>query len=156
MTNTMSKKPPPKKKSVKADGRGRPSALTQEVMMKLENAWSIGCTDAEAAAFADISESTLYLHCQKDPKLSEKKERLKKMVVLKAKKTIFDNASDPKVATWLLERKCKDEFSTRVETTGADGGAIQHEAVGQGFGAVGDFFEQLMEEAGRSKGKGKQ
>lgn len=29
-----------------------------------------------------------------------------------------------KAATWMLERRAKDEFSTRIEVTGADGGAL--------------------------------
>ena len=40
-----------------------------------------------------------------------------------ARKVVVDaiKKNDKSMATWLLERKKKDEFSTRIENTGEDG-----------------------------------
>jgi hypothetical protein len=47
---------------------GRPPKITDEVLGKLEQAFSIGCTDQEACSFADINPSTLYAYQKKKPK----------------------------------------------------------------------------------------
>jgi uncharacterized protein with von Willebrand factor type A (vWA) domain len=42
---------------------GRPTKMTKEVVRKLEHAFMLGCTDAEACCHADISHSTPYAYC---------------------------------------------------------------------------------------------
>lgn len=103
---------------------GRPTVMTKDVVNKLEQAWSMGCSDLEACIFADISKQTLYSYQDKHPEFIDRKELLKKKPVLMAKKNIID-AMDTKenpdyksiieTSKWYLERKCKDEFSTKVE-----------------------------------------
>lgn len=100
-------------------GAGRPEAINAAVLQKLETAFKAGATDTEACLMADIAPSTLYDYCQKHPKFAERKEALKEDTKARAKQVIrlaiLNN--DPKVATWYLERKAKDEFgnSTKLE-----------------------------------------
>ena len=96
---------------------GRPTVMTQDVVSKLEEAWSMGCSDLEACLFADISKQTLYDYQAKFPEFVDRKERLKESLVLKARAVIANslNNKDENTAKWYLERKKKDEFSTKVE-----------------------------------------
>lgn len=94
---------------------GRPCKITKAVLGKLEEAFALGCTDAEACFYADINPDTLYEYCKKHPDFSERKSLLKMRPVFKAKKTILDNLSDVQTAKWYLERKCKEEFNTKIE-----------------------------------------
>jgi hypothetical protein len=92
---------------------GRPSQVTQEALNKLEHAFSIGSSDKEACIFAGISEEALYYHQRKYPEYIKRKELLKEKPLLKARNTVVNNLNDPNHAEWYLERKSKDEFSTR-------------------------------------------
>ena len=83
-----------------------------------------------------ISHKRLQAWLDKDPEESSKLERLFQSTVAeaiaeisgKAMKTIMDSieSGDSKTAQWVLERTNPEQFSTksRVELTGADGGAI--------------------------------
>jgi len=95
---------------------GRPTKMTPETIGKLEEAFSMGCTDLEACLFADIEKTTLYKYQQDHPEFINRKEKLKENPVLKARQTILDNLEDPTNARWYLERKKKDEFSQRTES----------------------------------------
>ncbi len=101
----------------------RPTKMTEKTLAKLEQGFKIGLTDAEACAYAEIDDSTLYRYQDKNPHFCEQKERWKKNPIAKAKNTIFKNLDVPKVAQWYLERKCKDEFSTlqKQEIAGSSG-----------------------------------
>jgi hypothetical protein len=92
---------------------GRPPAVTPEVLNKLESAFAIGATDREACLFADILEESLYLYQRKNPEYVKRKEMLKEKPLLKARNTVVNSLHDPDHAEWYLERKSKDEFSTR-------------------------------------------
>lgn len=97
--------------------RGRPSVMTAEVLQKLEHGFSCGLSDKEASLYAGICESTLYNYCQANPDFLERKELLKEQPKMKAK-IILNNAIEEgslSAAKWYLERKAKDEFSTRQE-----------------------------------------
>lgn len=106
---------------------GRPTDMTPETIAKLEQAWSIGCSDLEACVFADIGKTTLYNYQNTHPEFVERKEILKERLVLKARTVIADalNNKDENTAKWYLERKKRQEFSTRIENTGADGEPLQ-------------------------------
>lgn len=96
---------------------GRPTVMTQEVVDKLEQAFSMGCSDLEACIFADISKHSLYNYQKENPKFKDRKEQLKENPALLARTTIYNNiSSDPDVAKWYLERKKKDEFSLKTES----------------------------------------
>lgn len=94
---------------------GRPTLMTDEVLDKLRQAYLWGSTNAEACAYAEISERPLYEYLSKNPEFKQKIEEWKLAPLLKAKKTVVDSLDDAKNAQWYLERKQKDEFSTKVE-----------------------------------------
>ena len=96
---------------------GRPTVMTPEVVGKLEQAFSLGCSDIEACLFAGISKQALYDYQTKNPDYADRKAMLKEKLVLKARTVIAEslNKSDENTAKWYLERKAKDEFSTKVE-----------------------------------------
>ncbi len=99
---------------------GRPSVITAEVIRKLEEAFSLGCTDLEACLYADISKTALYEYQKDNSNFAERKEKLKEAPILLARKTIINSLNNPLSAQWYLERKKKDEFSTRSELVGKD------------------------------------
>ncbi len=92
----------------------RPTIKTPEIISKLEQAFSLDCTVAEACFQAGIAESTYYDWCKDDIELSERFKTLKNKMVLKARQTLFDNLDDPTTAKWYLERKRKEEFSMKL------------------------------------------
>lgn len=96
---------------------GRPTDMTPDTVNKLEQAFSMGCSDLEACLFADISKQTLYNYQDKHPEFVDRKAMLKQKMIFKARSVIAEalNNKDENTAKWLLERKLKDEFSTKVE-----------------------------------------
>lgn len=103
--------------------RGRPTLMTEQVIAKLEQSFSLGCTDREACLVAGISMDTLYYYQNKNPDFCHRKELLKENPILKARTTVVNHLSDPDHAEWYLERKARGEFATKqsVELTGKDG-----------------------------------
>ena len=110
---------------------GRPAKITPEVVKKLTLAFANGLTDQEACLFAGVSKQALYDYCKKHPEFTDHKETLKRQPGMKAKfnLTASIEAGDLDNSKWWLERKCRDEFSTKQssEISGPDGGAIQTE-----------------------------
>lgn len=112
---------------IRKDGKfdtGRPTKMDDSVLDKLHNAFSLGCSDAEACSYADISQALLYKYQKEHPDFIEWKEGLKQKPILKAKNTIAKNLDDPKIALEYLKAKCKSEFGQRMEITGADGSSF--------------------------------
>jgi hypothetical protein len=109
----MTKKKDPKDKKT----AGRPTVMTPDVVSKLEQAFSMGCSDLEACLFANISKQTLYDYQAKNPEFADRKAMLKETLILKARSVIATslNNKDENTAKWYLERKAKNEFSTKVE-----------------------------------------
>ena len=106
-----------KKLPEELEKRGRKTVMTPEIINKLEQAFSMGCSDLEACLYADIGKTTLYNYQNENPEFLERKEKLKEKLVLKARSVIADslNKQDENTAKWYLERKAKNEFSTKVE-----------------------------------------
>ena len=99
---------------------------TPETIHKLEEAFSLGSTVAEACFYADISQSLYHQWIVDEPELSERFKELRLKPVLLARRTVIRAMQeDVNTAKWYLERKCRDEFATRVESTGKDGGPIE-------------------------------
>ena len=98
----------------------------EEVIRKLETAWAIGCSDAEAALFGGISKASLCEFLQAHPEIAERKELLKEQPVLQARMTLYNSIKkgDGKLAIAYLERARKKEFCTRQEQTGPDGAPL--------------------------------
>lgn len=105
-------------KVVKLNKGGRPSTVTQAVLAKLEEGFCRGLSDRECCVYAGISEDALYRYCTAHEDFRERKELLKQQPKIKAKLIVADalDEGDQKTALWYLERKGKDEFSTRQET----------------------------------------
>lgn len=99
---------------------GRPRAITPEIINKLEKAFALGCTNREACFFANVAESTFYDFIKEYPEYSERFNSLKEYEKIRARKVIHDalGSGDRDIAKWYLERKAKDEFSTKQEIVG--------------------------------------
>lgn len=91
--------------------------LTEENVRKLGEAFAIGATVEESCDYADISPSTYYLWCDKNPELSEYFDRMRQKLPLKAKANIagkIHNANaetgDITLSRWLVERNQPDSY----------------------------------------------
>lgn len=113
-----------KKKTTKKTGTktkkkpgGRPTVMTKETVKKLEEAFILGYSDEKACFVAGITRQTLHNYCQENPKFFDRKELLKSTPELNAKKNIAEGIKngDVDLSKWYLERKCKDEFSTKQD-----------------------------------------
>lgn len=111
-------------------GAQKPLKKTPETLTKLEEAFAIDASVAEACFFAGISQKTYYEWIKNDPKLGERFAELRQNPVLKARNVVMEalNNKDKDTAKWYLERKAKNEFAPRNELTGAGGGPIQMSA----------------------------
>ena len=103
----------------KKSNAGRPTVMTAETVSKLEQAFSNGATDVQACFYAGISKQTLYDYQKKHPEFIDRKEALKSNLRLIAKNTLAKSIRDGDTndAKWYLERKEKNEFSTKVAQT---------------------------------------
>lgn len=57
-------------------GAGRPTIMTPDIVNKLEQAFSMGCSDLEACLYAGISKQTLYNYQAKNPEFVDRKEKI--------------------------------------------------------------------------------
>lgn len=102
---------------------GRPTKMTDEVVSKLEHAFSLGCTDLEACSYADISKHTLYRYESNNPEFSDRKEVLKTNPFMKAREVLYNALvvdADINVANKMIDRK----DGSKVALTGAEGGPM--------------------------------
>lgn len=98
---------------------GRPTVMTDEILLKLEAAFCMGCTDKEACQFAGIGLATLYNYQKDHPEFLEEKDLWKENPILKARMTVYTSMGfNAELAMKFLERKKRDEFATRQEHTG--------------------------------------
>lgn len=103
---------------------GRPTIMTPEVLEKLRYAFMTGTTNAEACAYAEISQRTLYDYFKKDENFLHKVEEWKLDPFLRAKVKVSKGIDkDVKVAQWYLERRAKKDYGTNVDVT-TDGKAL--------------------------------
>ena len=106
-----------KRKNKKENQVGRPRAIGPEELHKLEEAFMMGCTNREACFYANIAESTFYSYLKEYPEFQERIDMLKDYEKIKARMAIHKalDKGDKEMAKWYLERKVKDEFSTKQE-----------------------------------------
>lgn len=78
---------------------GRPSKMTPDVVAKLEAAFLLGCTDAEACFSVGISRNTMHNYQRENPEFRDRKQTLKCNPVLQARKVIMDSLMAGDVAT---------------------------------------------------------
>ena len=104
---------------------GRPSKLTDTCIAKLEDAFSWGCTDSEACCFADISMATLYRYCEKNEEFRDRKEKLKDMPTMKAKRIQHNALQEDSLpqANRVIDRK--EGQKIKQEVSGPDGSPLQ-------------------------------
>jgi hypothetical protein len=118
------------------DKYGRKTVVTPSVLVKLEQAFALGCTDLEACFYAGIGKSSLYRYEDNNPDFRERKEELKMKPVLLARQTVMKgiagyelkddsgkvikviNPADPKLSLDFLKGKMHREFKSGVEHTG--------------------------------------
>ena len=96
---------------------GRPRAIGEKELRLLKEAFFMGCTNREACLYADVAESTFYDFLKEYPEYSEKIDIWKNYEKIKARMVVHNalNKGDRDMAKWYLERKAKDEFSTKQE-----------------------------------------
>ena len=100
---------------------GRPTKMTDETIMKLEQAFAIDATVEEACSYADISRNTFYVWLKENPEYQDRIDELRQRPILKARQTVVKSLETPEGARWYMERKRKNEFAQRSEVTGKDG-----------------------------------
>lgn len=100
---------------------GQPTVMTEEVLIKLKEAFLIGCNNEEASLWAGIAVSTFYNYTKSNPEYLDEVEQWKRNPIIKARNTVYKAIDNPETARWYLERKSKDEFGSRLEMTGAGG-----------------------------------
>ena len=116
---------PKKKEDLLEVGRHFFDAKTEEdeknILSELEKVFRLGGTDVEACLSAKISTASLYRFQEKNPAFSERKQILKSSSVLIARQEVVRGLKgNPEFALKYLERKKKDEFSTRTDITSGD------------------------------------
>lgn len=96
---------------------GRPTVMTPETIDKLEEAFSYGASDLEACFIAGIGKSTLYNYQNENPDFVERKEGLKNLTKYQARRNVVEKIRNGEydASTYYLDRKAKDEFSTKQE-----------------------------------------
>lgn len=93
------------------DGKNKKDVLT-----KLEEAWTIGCTDKEACLWAEISVMALQRFQNSNEKFRKRKELLKETLVLKSRHEVFKGVkNDKEFALKVLKCKKKNEWSERQD-----------------------------------------
>jgi hypothetical protein len=97
---------------------GRKGSVTKEKVSKLEHAFAIGASVKEALSYAEISRPAYYRFLDKNPQFRDTFEGLRTQPILKSLQTVYDNLDDVENAKWLLERRRKDEYSTKQEMGG--------------------------------------
>ena len=119
--------------------------ITPEIIDKLDYAFALGCTDKEACALANISQSAFYNYIDKHPDYKERKEALKLKPVLKAKKACNDliESGDGVHIRWYLEHKKPEEFSTKKELEVNTAGVLSLEARSE---ALNGFLSQFLDD----------
>lgn len=109
---------------------GRPESITPEIADRMMAFFKMGLTDEETCEQVGVVPSRLYAYMERHPDFKEKKRLAKTNLVARARRELFAGlqSKDEKVrvdtAKWVLERRAKDEFSTRQEVTGKDGESI--------------------------------
>jgi len=104
-----------------------------EVIAKLEQAWIMDYSDAQASLYADILPCTLSRYLEAHPEIKQRKELLLNSVKMSAKTSVAKTVrEDGKVALDYLSRVEKEKYSARLEHTGENGGPITVNSVSYG------------------------
>lgn len=120
-------KPAPKPKKKGKHPGGRPTVITPDVLLKLERAYCGRASHAEAAAYADISESALYAYLKAKPEFSKRIEGLKGRTKLLAKLVVLEEVEKGNLAVALdvLERGQEPGYQKVQEQAKAGTNGVQ-------------------------------
>lgn len=117
-----------KKTTTKKGNGGRPKAITDTVLRKLEEGFLKGYNVTECCFFADVPKSTYYDYLNEHPSYSDRIELLKSNTRMIAKTNVHDKikGGDDYTSRWYLEHT-SDEFNPKQkqELTGKDGNPIE-------------------------------
>ena len=79
--------------------------LNEDIIRRLEDAFSLGCSDAEACCFAGVTLQVFQEHLKSDPAFKDRREILKQRPQLLARQTVFKALKeDPQIALEYLDR----------------------------------------------------
>lgn len=106
---------PKKEENKKPIGPGRPTVMTTDVLLKIEQVAALDGSVEEMALYAGINRSTLYKWLQEDEELRERIEELREKPVLKARQTVVSSLDNPDYAFKYLERKRAKEFMPQAK-----------------------------------------
>src|SRR5437763_224382 len=110
----MTKKKKPRSRALVG---GRPTVMTDEVVRKLEEAFSMDCTVDEAVAYAGIGARTYYDERERNEAFAQKMDRAQQFPFVLAKKTVLNAMKDDDGALalkWLKNRQ-RDRYHEKVE-----------------------------------------
>lgn len=110
--------PPRKRGGQKARSRGgRPYAVDASTVIKLEEAFMLGCSVIESCFYAGISKETYYNWLELNPKFVGRIEALKANPTIIARNSVVSSLRhDGELALKYLERKLPEEFSLKGAT----------------------------------------
>ena len=96
---------------------GRPTVMTEAIVGKLEYGFMRGLNVTECCHYADISRNAFYDYCEKNPDFRDRIEELKSHPATRAKLNVVEaiENGDTDLSKWWLERRNRDEFSTKQE-----------------------------------------
>jgi hypothetical protein len=97
---------------------GRPPAINEATVRKLEAALATGFSISAACHFSGISRSTYYEYLATDKDFSDRMRLAEEWATFRARQVILqaiDNG-DVSCAKWYLERKARFEFSPPTST----------------------------------------
>lgn len=131
--NATHRKPHAQKRGTRKRNQdaGCPNSLTPHVVARLVAGFESGLNVTQALRYAGIKKDVYYDAIKRDEEFSDKMRAAQWHLNMRSREVVaraIVEQSDVRVAQWYLERKAKDEFSLRRETTGAGGGAITVES----------------------------
>ena len=99
----------------------RPTVMTDEVVSKLEHAFSMGCTDLEACMYAGIAKATFYRYQEDNEDFRDHKEVLKSNPFMLARTVLVKALQDGDVNTAhkMIDRREGSKVS--LDHTSSDG-----------------------------------
>lgn len=133
----------PRKPKSEWKRNGRPPVIDATVLGKLEDAFMNAFNDEMACLYAGINPDTLYEYCKRNPKFTERKERLKMTPSLKAQTVIVKDIENVGGARYWAERRMKDFMPTQTVVLG---GKVETEdvAVKSAIKEVAERFEEEL------------
>lgn len=100
---------------------GRPTKMTPEVCLKIEQAAALDAGIGEICFYAGISRQTYYNWVKEYPEFFDKVEALRNKPILKARQAIITSLDSPEYAFRYMEKKLPREFGnkTMIEHSGS-------------------------------------